>query len=116
MGPDALVVSWKRVSRERRRALEMLWAMTSSGYFLTRSDIARESSSSCSKLSSAIRRLYLRACEKTILSLQLSAWNESVEVPHSQWVFCTVLWRVYGLLGLGPSCLGRIFVGWSVER
>ena len=72
MGPDALVVSWKRVSRERRRALEMLWAMTSSGYFLTRSDIARESSSSCSKLSSAIRRLYLRACEKTILSLQLS--------------------------------------------
>ena len=47
-----------------------------SGYFLTRSDIARESSSSCSKLSSAIRRLYLRACEKTILSLQLSEWLE----------------------------------------
>ena len=46
----------------------------------------------------------------------MSGWNESVEVPHSQWVFCTVLWRVYGLLGLGPSCLGRIFVGWSVER
>ena len=61
MGPDALVVSWRRVSRKRRRALEMLWAMTSSGYFLARRDIARESGSSCSKLSSAIRRLYLRA-------------------------------------------------------
>ena len=76
MGPDALVVSWRRVSRERRRALKMLSAMTSSGYFLARRDIARESSSSCSKLSSAIRRLYLRACEKIILSLHFSEWLE----------------------------------------
>ena len=74
MGSDALVVSWRRVSQERRRALEMLWAMTSSGYFLARRIIVMESSSFCSKLSSAIRRLYLRACDKTILSLQLSEW------------------------------------------
>ena len=57
-------------------ALEMFWVMTSSGYFLQSRDIARESSSSCSKLSSAIRRLYLRACKKTILSLHLSEWLE----------------------------------------
>ena len=69
MGPDALVVSWRRVSRERRRVWEMLWAMTSSWYFVARRDIARESSSSCSKLPSTIRRLYLRAFEKAILSL-----------------------------------------------
>ena len=35
-----------------------------------------------SKLSSAIRRLYLRACDKTILSLQLSEWL--ILVPHSK--------------------------------
>ena len=45
MGPDALVVSWRSVSLGRRRALEILWAMTSSGYFLARREIARESSS-----------------------------------------------------------------------
>ena len=54
----------------------MLWAMTSSGYFLARRDIARISSSFCSKLSSAIRRLYLRACEKAMFSLHLSEWFE----------------------------------------
>ena len=72
MGPDALVVSWRRMSPGRSSALEMLWVMTSSGYFLARRDIVRESSSLCSKLSSAIRRLHLRAFEKTILSLHLS--------------------------------------------
>ena len=76
MGSGALVISWRWVSRERRMALEMLQAMTSSGYFLPRRDILRQSSSSCSKLSSAIRRLYLKACEKTILSLHLSEWLE----------------------------------------
>ena len=69
MEPDALVISWRRVLRDRRRVLEMLWVMTSSWYFLARRDIARESSSSCSKSLSTIRRLYLRAFEKTILSL-----------------------------------------------
>ena len=69
MEPDALVISWRRVLRDRRRVLEMLWVMTSSWYFLARRDIARESSSSCSKSLSTIRRLYLRVFEKTILSL-----------------------------------------------
>ena len=44
----------------------------SSAYFLAMRDIARESSSLCSNLSSTTRRLYLRACEKTMFSLHLS--------------------------------------------
>ena len=43
----------------------------SNGYFLAKRDIARELSSFCSKRSSAMRRLYLRACEKMRLSLHL---------------------------------------------
>ena len=62
------------MSGEWRRALEMLRVMTSIGYFLAREDIVRESSSFCSMLSSAMERLYLRACEKTMLSLHLSEW------------------------------------------
>ena len=54
----------------------MLQVMTSKGYFLARRDIVRETSSFCSMLSSAMRRLYLRACEKTMLSLHLSEWLE----------------------------------------
>ena len=54
----------------------MLREITSNGYFLARRDIVRESSSFCSTLSSAMRRLYLRACEKTMLSLHLSEWLE----------------------------------------
>ena len=54
----------------------MLRVITSNGYFLARRDIVRESSSFCSTLSSAMRRLYLRACEKTMLSLHLSEWLE----------------------------------------
>ena len=38
----------------------------SKGYCLTSRDTARESSSFCSRASSAMRRLYLRACEKTM--------------------------------------------------
>ena len=64
----------ERVSQKRRRALEMLGVMISNGYFLAREDIVRESSSFCSKLSSATWRLYLRACEKNLLSLHLSEW------------------------------------------
>ena len=62
------------MSQKRRRALEMLGVMISNGYFLAREDIVRESSSFCSKLSSATWRLYLRACEKNLLSLHLSEW------------------------------------------
>ena len=54
----------------------MLRVITSNGYFLARRDIVRESSSFCSMLSSVMRRLYLRACEKTMLSLHLSEWLE----------------------------------------
>ena len=54
----------------------MLQVITSNRYFLARRDIVRESSSFCSMLSSARRRLYLRACEKTMLSLHLSEWLE----------------------------------------
>ena len=50
--------------------------ITSNGYFLARRDIVRESSSFCSALSSAMRKLYLRICEKTMLSLHL---NERLE-------------------------------------
>ena len=50
--------------------------MISKGYFLARRDTVRESSSFCSIASSAMRRLYLRACEKTMLSLHLSEWLE----------------------------------------
>ena len=77
-------------------------SMTSRGYFLRRRDIVREPSSFCSMLSSAMRRLYLKACEKTLLSLHLSGWLEwkcrsatqSVgflyRVVESLW--CTSIW------------------------
>ena len=64
------------MSREWGKALEMLRVITSNGYFLARRDIVRESSSFCSTFSSAMRRLYLRACEKKILSLHLGEWLE----------------------------------------
>ena len=50
----------------------MLQVMTSRVYFLAKRDNVRESSSFYSMLSSAMRRLYLKACEKTMLSLHLS--------------------------------------------
>ena len=52
----------------------MLGVMISKGYCLVRSDSARELSSFCSRVPSAIRRLYLR--ENTVLSLHLSKWLE----------------------------------------
>ena len=42
----------------------MLRVMTSKKYFLEMRDIVRQSSSFCSMLSSAMRRLYYRAWEK----------------------------------------------------
>ena len=64
------------MSREWGRALEKMRVLSSKGYFLARRDTVRESSSFCSIASSAMRRLYLRACEKTMLSLHLSEWLE----------------------------------------
>ena len=52
----------------------MLREMTSRGYFLARRDTVRKIEFFCSMLPSAMRRLYLRACEKTMLSLHLSEW------------------------------------------
>ena len=60
---------WSSVSRDRRRALKMLRVMISKGCYLARRDVPIESSSFCSRVSSAMRRFYLRACEKTMLSL-----------------------------------------------
>ena len=54
----------------------MLQVMTSRVYFLAKRDNVRESSSFYSMLSSAMRRLYLKACEKIMLSLHLSEWLE----------------------------------------
>ena len=42
----------------------MFREMIFKGYFLARRDAVRESSSFCSIVSSAMRRLCLRACEK----------------------------------------------------
>ena len=41
----------------------MLRVLTSNGCFLARRDIERESSSFCSTVSSAMKRLYLRDCD-----------------------------------------------------
>ena len=46
--------------------------MISNVCFLAKGDTVRESSTFCSVVSFAMRRLYLRACEKTMLSLHLS--------------------------------------------
>ena len=73
---DAPGILWRRVSKDWRRALEMLRVMISQEYFLAKRDTARESSSFCSMVPSPARRLYLRACEKTMLSLCLSEWLE----------------------------------------
>ena len=54
----------------------MLCIMISKRYFLVKRDTIRESSCFCSMMSSTMRRLYLRACEKTMLSLHLSEWLE----------------------------------------
>ena len=54
----------------------MLRVMISRGYSLARRDTVREWSFFCSMVSCAMRRLYLRACKKTMLSLHLSEWLE----------------------------------------
>ena len=47
----------------------MLRVITSNGYFLARRDIVRESSSFCSTLSPAMRRLYLQNTSGRLLLL-----------------------------------------------
>ena len=95
----------------------MLWVMISKGYFLVRRKTVKESSSFYSMVSSTMRRFYLRTCEKTMLSLHLvSSWSGSVEVRHSQWVFCTGLLRLRSLLVCGSSCLGRTSFRWSAQK
>ena len=54
----------------------MLRVMISKGYSLAGRDPARKWSSFYSMVSSVMRRLYLRACEKTMLSLHLHEWLE----------------------------------------
>ena len=76
LGFAALGNLWRKVPWEWRRALEMLRVMISKGYCLARRDTARELSFFRSRASSALRRLCLRACEKTMLSLHLSEWLE----------------------------------------
>ena len=48
--------------------------MISNMYFLASRDIVRESSFFYYKLSSAMKRLFLRNSEKEMLSLHLSEW------------------------------------------
>ena len=56
----------------------MLRLMVSKGYFLARRDTVRESSSFCSVVSSAMRRLYLRACEKSIDRVKYSLTPQKI--------------------------------------
>ena len=95
----------------------MLQVITSKGYFLARTDIVRKSSSFCSISSSAMRRLYLRACEKIMLSLHLSEWLEWKRRRATQPV--SFLHRA--VESLQPAlceslCLGRVSLGWSVQK
>ena len=55
-------------------ALEMLQEIISKGYYLARRDTVGEPSSFSSRVSSVMRWLYVRACEKTMLSLHLGEW------------------------------------------
>ena len=77
--------------------------MNSKGYFLARRDTLRESSSFCSIVSSAMKRLYLRACEKTVLSLHLSEWLEWKCRSASQPL--GFLYRVVESFPSAPMCI-----------
>ena len=86
-------------------------------HFLPRRDILKESSNFSIRVSSAMRRLYLRSCEKLYFLCTLaSGYNASAKRPHSQWVFYTVLGRVLVCSNVDFFCLGRISRGWSVQR
>ena len=92
----------------------MLRKMISKGHFLRRRGIVRELSSFCSMFSSAMRRFFLRACEKRMLSLHLS---ESLKWKcRSAAQSVGFLYRIVESLRLGSSCLGRISLRWSVQK
>ena len=97
---DVLGVLWRMVSREWRRALEILRVIISKEHFLARRDTVRKSSSFCSMVSSAVRGLYLRVCEKIILSLHLSEWLDWKYRSTAQSV--GFLYRVIESLRSGP--------------
>ena len=110
---DAPGILWRRLSKDWRRALEMLRVMISKEYFLAKRDTSRESSSFCSMVPSPVRRLYLRACEKTMLSLCLSEWLE--------WKCKSVALSVGFLSRVIESLLSApmwifISVGWNVQK
>ena len=104
----------------------MLRVMISKGYFLAGRDNVSESSSFCSMVSSAMRRLYLRACEKAILSLHLSQWLEWKCRSAAQ--FVGFLYRVVESLQSAPMWIflsrkdiswleyskGNLIVGWRL--
>ena len=92
----------------------MLRKMISKGHFLRRRGIVRELSSFCSMLSSKMRRFFLRACEKRMLSLHLSEALKWKCRSAAQSV--GFLYRIVESLRLGSSCLGRISLRWSVQK
>ena len=111
----------------------MLRVITSNGYFLARRDIVRESISFCSTLSSAMRKIYLRACEKTMLSLHLSEWMEWKCTSAAQsvgflcrvveslrcapkWIFMSrkdISWVEYSEVIVGWTLFMKSFMDWS---
>ena len=78
-------------------------------YCMSRRDTVRESNAFCSRVSSAMRRLYLRAFKKTMLSLYLSGWLEWKCKNAAQ---SLGLWSA----SCGSSCLVRISVRSIVQR
>ena len=111
----------------------MLRVITSNGYFLARRDIVRELISFCSTLPSAMRKIYLRACEKTMLSLHLSEWMEwkCTSAPQSvgflcrvveslrsapKWIFMSrkdISWVEYSKVIVGWRLFMKSFMDWS---
>ena len=61
-----------------------------------------------------MRGLHLRACDKTMFSLNLSEWLEWKCRSAAQSM--SFLYRVVESLRLGSSCLGRITLVWSVQK
>ena len=105
------------MSWERRRAFEMSWVINYKGYCMSRRDTVRKSNSFCSRASSAMRRFYLRAFKKTILSLHLSEWLEwkCKNAAQSLGFLCRVVESLWSA-SCRSSCLVRISVRSIVQR
>ena len=98
--------------------------MISKRYFLARRNTVRELNSFCSRVSSAMRKLFLRACDKARLSLYLSEWMEWKCKSVTQSV--GFLYRVVESLPSAPIFVSRkdiywleysmvnLIVGWSM--